>query len=248
MARPRPRHSHERRLRLRRAIRRRRLQQARRYGLVAVSVAVFALSVSAAFAVVRTFDDADRIEPLFVVDDPVDVAAPQVGLTRHVKPSVTAAIGTSTSTSTPSPAAASADVSSRRPTPAKSTVREKVVDAASEVRQFNGRKVKAVRQIRMLVTAYSPDERSCGKFADGVTASGYSVWANGGKLVAADTRILPFGSLVEVPGYHNDGIVPVLDRGGKIKGHRLDLLFPTHEQAREWGRKWLNVTVYEFAE
>jgi 3D (Asp-Asp-Asp) domain-containing protein len=247
MARPRPRHTYERRLRLRRAIRRRRLQQARRYGLVAVSVAVFALSVSAAFAVVRTFDAADRIEPLFVVDGSAD-APSRVGLNRDTQPRRTAATGSSSASPSPAAVTAFADELSDRPTPASAPVRQTVVDADAEVRQFNGRPVKAVRRIRMLVTAYSPDERSCGKFADGVTASGYSVWANGGKLVAADTRILPFGSLVEVPGYHNDGIVPVLDRGGKIKGHRLDLLFPTHEQAREWGKKWLTVTVYEFVE
>jgi 3D (Asp-Asp-Asp) domain-containing protein len=100
----------------------------------------------------------------------------------------------------------------------------------------------------MLVTAYSPDERSCGKSADGVTASGYSVWTNGGKMVAADTRLLPFGSLVSVPGYDEGHVVPVLDRGGKIKGKRLDVLYPTHEVARTWGAQRLEVVVWEYAD
>lgn len=113
---------------------------------------------------------------------------------------------------------------------------------------FNGRPIRRVRTLSMVVTAYSPDERSCGKFADGITASGYSVWTNGMKLVAADTRILPFKSIVTVQGYNGGRPVPVLDRGGKIKGHRLDLLMPTHEIAREWGKRRINVDVWEYAD
>lgn len=115
---------------------------------------------------------------------------------------------------------------------------------------FNGRPVRAARTVSMLVTAYSPDERSCGSQADGITASGYSVWTNGMRLVAADTKVLPFGSLVSVPGYGDDAgeIVPVLDRGGKIKGNRLDVLYPTHEIATRWGAQRLEVTVWEYAD
>ena len=102
--------------------------------------------------------------------------------------------------------------------------------------------------VMMEVTAYSPDARSCGAFADGVTASGYSVETNAGRLVAADTSVLPFGSLVSVPGYHSGQVVPVLDRGGAIKGDRLDLLMPTHEQAMQWGRKRVAVTIWAYAD
>jgi 3D (Asp-Asp-Asp) domain-containing protein len=100
----------------------------------------------------------------------------------------------------------------------------------------------------MTVTAYSPDHRSCGKWADGITASNKSVWTNGMKLVAADTRILPFRSLVSVPGYDEGRIVPVLDRGGAIKGARLDVLYPTHEIALRWGVQRLPVTVWEYVD
>lgn len=120
-------------------------------------------------------------------------------------------------------------------------------DVAS-VRMFNGRPLRAARTVTMTVTAYSPDERSCGAHADGITASGYSVMTNGGRLVAADTSLLPFGSLVSVPGYDADTVVPVLDRGGAIKGHRLDVLFETHAQARQWGVRTLEVTVWEYAD
>lgn len=117
-------------------------------------------------------------------------------------------------------------------------------------RWFNGRPVRPAGTMKMLVTAYSPDAQSCGNQADGITASGYSVWTNGMKLVAADTRVLPFGSLVSIPGYGDEQseIVPVLDRGGKIKGQRLDVLFPTHEVAKKWGARHLEVTLWEYAD
>jgi 3D (Asp-Asp-Asp) domain-containing protein len=74
------------------------------------------------------------------------------------------------------------------------------------------------------------------------------VETNGFQLVAADPRVLKYGSLVTVPGYADNAIVPVLDCGGKIKGHRLDLLYPTHEQARKWGSQWHTVTVWGYAD
>lgn len=113
---------------------------------------------------------------------------------------------------------------------------------------FDGRPLRLVKRMTMLTTAYSPDARSCGKWADGFTASGYSVWTNGMKLVAADTSVLPFGTLVSIPGYNGGRPVPVLDRGGKIKGNRLDLLYPTHEIALKWGAQRLTVDVWEYAD
>jgi 3D (Asp-Asp-Asp) domain-containing protein len=124
-----------------------------------------------------------------------------------------------------------------------------VIDPANaEIRYFDGRAVRPSRIIWMETTAYSPDERSCGEWADGVTASNRSVWTNGMKLVAADTRVLKMHSLVSIPGYHNEEIVPVLDRGGAIKGNKLDLLYPTHERALQWGRQRLPVTVWEYVD
>jgi len=93
----------------------------------------------------------------------------------------------------------------------------------------------------MIVTAYCPCEKCCGRWADGVTASGRPVTFNGGRFVAAD-RSVPFGTMIHVPGY---GTVPVLDRGGAIRGNRLDVFFPDHTQALKWGRRTLTVTIYQ---
>ncbi len=127
-------------------------------------------------------------------------------------------------------------------------IEEAPPDFPLETRWFNGRPVRPARTLWMTVTAYSPDSRSCGEWADGKTASLHSVWTNGMKLAAADTKILPIGSMITVPGYDHDQIVPVLDRGGAIKGYRLDMLYPTHEIAQQWGVRRLKVTVWEYAD
>lgn len=117
-----------------------------------------------------------------------------------------------------------------------------------DIRWFDGRPVRPYYTITLQVTAYSPDERSCGKSADGITATLHSVETNGHCLVAADPKWFPAGTLMSIPGYDEQRIVPVLDVGGAIKGRHIDLLFPTHEQARRWGVKKLQVTVWHYAD
>ena len=112
---------------------------------------------------------------------------------------------------------------------------------------FDHKPIRQVSARTMKTTAYSPDHRSCGKWADGITASGKSVWMNGGRLVAAD-RSIPYGTILTIPGYNDGKPVQVWDRGGKIKGNRLDLLYPTHEVALQWGVQDLPVVFWEFVE
>ena len=88
------------------------------------------------------------------------------------------------------------------------------------------------------VTAYCPGPCCCGKFADGITASGLQAV---GKIVAAPKSI-PFGTVLDIPGY---GVNTVEDRGGAIKGNKLDVLFPTHQEALNWGVQELTVTFME---
>jgi 3D (Asp-Asp-Asp) domain-containing protein len=66
---------------------------------------------------------------------------------------------------------------------------------------------------------------------------------NNGHFVAADPS-LHFGTKVIIPGYSNSG-VEVVDRGGAIKGNHIDVFFPTHEQALQWGKQTLNVIVMD---
>lgn len=135
----------------------------------------------------------------------------------------------------------------RHPAPALSEEMQ-VLCADPAVRWFNGRPVKPWKTLTMTVTAYSPDARSCGLSADGLTATLHSVSTNNAQLVAADPRLLPYGSMLSVPGYASNAIVPVLDCGGAIKGNHIDLLFPTHEQARAWGVKKMKIIVWHYVD
>ena len=62
-------------------------------------------------------------------------------------------------------------------------------DSKAAIRFHDGRPIVPVKSVRMRVTAYSPDHRSCGDQADDITASGYSVHTNAGRLVAADRKV-----------------------------------------------------------
>lgn len=95
--------------------------------------------------------------------------------------------------------------------------------------------------VPMRVTAYCPCAKCCGEYSDGVTASGHKI--NGTDFfVAADAKY-PFGTEMIVPGYKNGEVVKVLDRGGVIRGSRLDVFFNSHQQALEWSVRYLDVKI-----
>lgn len=72
----------------------------------------------------------------------------------------------------------------------------------------------------------------------GITASGTKARKG---TIAADTSRYPFGTVMYVPGY---GYGRVEDRGGKITGDSIDLFFPNHGSALDWGRRKLRVKVW----
>ena len=148
----------------------------------------------------------------------------------------------------PVPAATESRAESRAEARAESPAKPLRTIWPEGTRFFNGRPIRPVRTIKMVVTGYSPDARSCGKYADGRTATLHSVHTNAHRLVAADPRVLAYGSMLTIPGYDSGNVVPVLDCGGAIKGNRLDLLFPTHEQALKWGKRKVTVTVWGYAD
>jgi len=95
----------------------------------------------------------------------------------------------------------------------------------------------------MRVTAYCPCEKCCGRWANGITASGHRIQKNA-RFVAAPKNIL-FGAKFIVPGYNNSKPVPVLDRGGAINGNMLDVFFDSHQEALNWGVQYLKVEKFK---
>ena len=95
--------------------------------------------------------------------------------------------------------------------------------------------------VRMRVTAYCPCPKCCDRYSDGVTACGHKI-RSGDFFVAADKKY-PFGTEVIIPGYKSSEAVKVLDRGGVIRGNRLDVFFHTHQEALNWGVRNLEVKI-----
>jgi len=87
------------------------------------------------------------------------------------------------------------------------------------------------------VTAYCPCLKCCGK-TNGITASGTK--AAPGRTIATSTQFT-FGTKLLI----NGTTYVVEDRGGAIKGDRIDVYFNTHQEALQWGVKYLPVQVVE---
>jgi 3D (Asp-Asp-Asp) domain-containing protein len=93
------------------------------------------------------------------------------------------------------------------------------------------------------VTAYTAGAESTGKSpihpAYGITASGKRVEAG---VTIACPKEIPFGTRVEIEGV---GERVCHDRGGAIKGRKLDLYIPSLQEAREFGRRKLKIRIVE---
>ncbi len=71
----------------------------------------------------------------------------------------------------------------------------------------------------------------------GITADGTRAKKG---IIAADIRRYPYGTRMHVPGY---GWGVVHDKGRAIQGDHIDVFFRSHQDATEWGRRKLWVTV-----
>lgn len=87
------------------------------------------------------------------------------------------------------------------------------------------------------VTAYCACIKCCGK-TNGITASG--THATAGRTIATSKQF-SFGTKLLINGV----TYTVEDRGGAIQGDRIDVYFDTHQQALQWGVKYLPVQVVE---
>lgn len=92
--------------------------------------------------------------------------------------------------------------------------------------------------VKFTATAYCPCAKCCGK-TNGVTASGAK--ATAGRTVAMP-KSYSFGTKIEIKGM---GTYIVEDRGGAIKGNKIDIFFNTHQEALNFGRKTIYLKVVE---
>ena len=90
---------------------------------------------------------------------------------------------------------------------------------------------------QFVLTGYCPCAICCGK-TNGITACGTLATAN--HTIAADSRF-SFGTKMVINGV----VYTVEDRGGAIKGNRIDIFFTTHQDALNFGRQTADVYIVE---
>lgn len=101
--------------------------------------------------------------------------------------------------------------------------------------------------ITMTATAYDLSFESTGKRPGdryyGITASGTQVRPG---VVAVDPRVIPLGTklyIKSLDGTKDYGFAIAEDKGGAIKGNKIDLFFETAEQVRQFGRRKVKVYI-----
>jgi len=93
--------------------------------------------------------------------------------------------------------------------------------------------------ISVEATAYTADCNGC----SGVTATGVDLNQDpNAKVIAVDPSVIPLGSEVYVEGY---GYATAADTGGAINGNKIDLHVPSQDEAVNFGRQQVNVTIVE---
>ncbi|WP_413381349.1 peptidoglycan-binding protein [Alkalihalobacillus sp. 1P02AB] len=88
-------------------------------------------------------------------------------------------------------------------------------------------------------TAYTAECEGC----SGITSTGIDLRNDRDKkVIAVDPEVIPLGSRVYVEGY---GEAIAGDTGGAIQGNKIDLHVPTKEEAIQFGRQQVNVTILD---
>jgi 3D (Asp-Asp-Asp) domain-containing protein len=117
----------------------------------------------------------------------------------------------------------------------------KTEDSEPEILKF-----PPYRRLHAKITAYCPGSCCCAGFSDGLTAIGRDAYSTRG--VAVDNKLIKLRSLVSIPGI---GMLEADDTGGAMrqsgkKGiYHIDLRFPTHQEALEWGVQYKDIKVYD---
>lgn len=106
---------------------------------------------------------------------------------------------------------------------------------------------QAYATTKVVATGYTAGIESTGKTAKhpayGITYSGVKVKRDLYSTIAADLNVYPLGTILYIPGY---GYGVVADKGGAIKGNKIDLYYDTvAEVYAKWGKQELDVYIIE---
>ena len=77
----------------------------------------------------------------------------------------------------------------------------------------------------------------------GRTASGVTTQPG---VVAADPKVLPLGSVIEIKAGSYSGVYTVHDTGSAVKGNLVDVWMPSSREARQFGRRSIKLQVLRY--
>ncbi len=113
------------------------------------------------------------------------------------------------------------------------TIRTPAVDAAVRVGTLTQQAVaRGARTLTVQSTAYVPGHNCGYRTATGAIAQR--------GVVAVDPSVIPMGTRLYIPGY---GYAIAADTGAAIRGARIDVCVDTLDEARQWGRRSVTVTI-----
>ncbi|MFC4411690.1 LysM peptidoglycan-binding domain-containing protein [Chungangia koreensis] len=132
--------------------------------------------------------------------------------------------------------AAKAPTDNTSAVPAVSETKEKKNSSEQQAKTTN---VAGAKEITVEATAYTASCEGC----SGITATGINLKENpNARVISVDPSVIPLGSKVHVEGY---GEAIAGDTGGAIKGNRIDVFIPNRQDAINFGRKQLKVTILD---
>ena len=130
-------------------------------------------------------------------------------------------------------------------TPKTKIVDDTFVAAPVQVPASSAKKIVAhapavvARAMLVTTTGYNSEEAQTDS-SPFIAADGSHVYWG---MVAAN--FLPFGTKIKIPEYYGDKVFVVHDRMNKRYWERVDVWFPEHSQAVNWGRRTIRIEILE---
>lgn len=124
----------------------------------------------------------------------------------------------------------------------KPDIKIEVVDEIEEVNPFE---LESLGEF--VLTAYCPCSKCCDQYASSpvnkTTALGVGCY--GDITIAVDPKVIPYGTKVYI---EDIGVRIATDCGGAIKGNRIDVYYPTHQEALDTNLAFTSKKVYVIKE
>lgn len=126
----------------------------------------------------------------------------------------------------------------------KTKLQEQKLEEAERIAQQKLEEERKRNTIQVQATAYTAND--AGMDGKGITFTGTKV--KQGKTIAVDPSVIPLGSKVRIESetYPSiNGVYIAGDTGGAIKGNRVDIYFVHKNDALQFGRRDVTVTILE---